>query len=443
MPVERKEAIPPQSLAPRRFRLTQAINNGDRIPRVNFFASNPVSFMAAVSIAAPCYAVRPGFANGFNFTQTIAKAAVYPSDTYSGSLTALSARNISVVPTHGAKASLGSPIFFDGTSETSLNLSGANRRLSLPANAANSKNLAAPFTISWSDWAPCTSLPRADGEKWPLLFVYITITSNSFMSTASNYLNLNTTLHRGKRMVGGLRATINNIDFADNPVDTEWGAFGDPPFGPWFVLQYLTTIPSIQIVMTRDSLAAAPQSDGVSNPVWRAAADLSSDKLPIEVLNLAVGAATWKVYAPLLSLNAAAIQPSIVIPQVISRNGMGGAADMQQLLAMAILNAQVCSVPYGSKVIWNIPGCEPSWDNNHAFSHGFWDMRNRLLDASALSGVPVIDAPAVIGDIAGNAPWNYITSPAVSDDNTHPNAVGQEMVVPLAKAALKTVIGLS
>jgi hypothetical protein len=169
----------PHSLAPRRFRLTQAINNGDRIPRVNFFKSNPVSFLAAIPMAAPCYAVRLGFANGFNFTQTIAKASVYPSDTYSGSLTALSARNISVTPTNGKKTSVGNPIFFDGTGDTTLNLSGTNRCLTLPANAANSDNSAVPFTISWSDWAPCTSLPRADGEKWPLLFIYTQFTPES------------------------------------------------------------------------------------------------------------------------------------------------------------------------------------------------------------------------------------------------------------------------
>lgn len=430
-------------VAPRRFRLTQAVNNGDRAARPNFFLSSPASFMTAIPITTPCYAVRLGFANGFNFTQTISKASVYPSDTYSGSLVALSARNVPVVPTDGAGISAGSPIYFDRAGDTALNLSGTNRTLTLPATVANRENSAVPFAISWSDWAPCTSLPRADRRKWPLLFVYITIASNGFVSTSSSYQNLNTTLHRGKLMAGGLRAETNDIDFADNPMDTNWGPFGNPSFGPWFVLQYLTTIPSIQVVITGDSLAAAPQSDGISNFIWRAAADLSSESLPIEVLNLAVGGVTWKVYNPLLSLNAAAIQPSIVIPQVISRNGMGGAAHMQQLLAMANLNAQACSALYGSKVIWSIPGCEPAWDGNKAFSRGFWDMRHRLLDASAISGVPVIDAPAVIGDVAGGAPWNYIPSPAVSDDNTHPNAVGQEMVVPLAKAALKTVIGLN
>jgi hypothetical protein len=177
--------------------------------------------------------------------------------------------------------------------------------------------------------------------------------------------------------------------------------------------------------------------------VWRAAADLSSQRLPIDVLNLAVGGATWKVYNPLLSLNAAAIQPSIVIPQVISRNGMAGTAAMQQLLAMATLNAQSCAALYGSKVIWSIPGCEPSWDGNKEFCQGFWDMRKRLVEASATSGIPMIDAPAAIGDIAGGAPWNYLTSPVVSDDSIHPNADAQEMVTPLAKAALKSVIGLS
>jgi hypothetical protein len=161
------------------------------------------------------------------------------------------------------------------------------------------------------------------------------------------------------------------------------------------------------------------------------------------VLNLAVGAVDWGVYSASLSRNAADNQPSIVIPQIISRNGMGGASDMQQLLAMALQNAQACSALYGSALIWNIPGCEPSWDGDATLTHGFTDMRNRLLHAASTSGVPIIDAPSVIGDVAGGAPWNYLPSGIASDDGTHPNATAQELVTPLAVSALKAAIGLS
>ncbi len=430
-----------QYTAPRRFRLSQALNNGDRFPRTNWFNSNPVSFLAVVPIAAPCYAVRLGFANDFNVTQTISKASVYPSDAYSGSLDAFTGAGTEVTPTCGAGMPSGTRIFFDGTDDSTLNLSGRCRSLTLPANAENKANSALPSTISWSDWAPCTSLPRADGAKWPLLFVYITVASRGFVSTASNYRNLHETLHRGRLIVGGLRSDTTNVDFADNPGGTTWGPFGTPPLGPWFVLQYLTNIPSIQIVMTGDSLSAAPQSDGISNAVWRAGADLSAERLPIEVLNLGAGGTTWKFYNSIFSRNLAAIQPSIFIPQVISRNGMGGADQMQQLLAMATLNAQAAAALYQCRLIWNIPGCQPSWDGNPAATEGFVDMRARLLSGFKLSGIPVIDAPSAIGDVAGGAPWNYIKSPVVSDDDTHLNAAGTELVVPLATSALKTVIG--
>jgi len=285
-----------RGIAPRRFRLSQAVNNGDRIPRLNFLSSNPATFMAVVPIAAPCYAVRLGFANGFNFTQTISTASIYPSDSYSHALEVLYGETGPVAPTCASRVVHGSPIYFDGIGDQSLNLNGLNRSLSLPAASANARNAIVPYSITWSDWAPCTSLPRADGGQWPLLFIYITITSRSFVSTASSYLNFNATLNRGKRMVGGLRARTRDIDFADRPTETEWETFGQPPLGPWFIIQYLTTMPSVQIVITGDSLSAAPQTDGISNAIWRAAADLSSERLPIEVLNLAVGAADWRVY---------------------------------------------------------------------------------------------------------------------------------------------------
>jgi hypothetical protein len=252
--------------------------------------------MAVVPIAAPCYAVRLGFANGFNFTQTISTASIYPSDSYSHALEVLYGETGPVAPTCASRVVHGSPIYFDGIGDQSLNLNGLNRSLSLPAASANARYAIVPYSITWSDWAPCTSLPRADGGQWPLLFIYITITSRSFVSTASSYLNFNATLNRGKRMVGGLRARTRDIDFADRPTETEWETFGQPPLGPWFIIQYLTTMPSVQIVITGDSLSAAPQTDGISNAIWRAAADLSSERLPIEVLNLAVGAADWRVY---------------------------------------------------------------------------------------------------------------------------------------------------
>jgi hypothetical protein len=430
------------TFAPRRFRLSLSVCNGLLSGRPDSFGTPPVSFMSAIPIAAPCYAVRLGFANIFSFSHSIASAAVYPSDTYSESLMALATGNTKVVPTNSGKTSTGCPIYFDGIGDTTLNLSGVNRRLTIPGNHCNPKNAPAPYTIVWSDWSPCTSLPRKDGGKWPLLFVYITIESNGFVSTASDYSKFNAALNRGRKIVHGLRAEQNGVDFADNPGETDWKPYGTPPFGPWFVLQYVTTTPSIQIAVTGDSLVTSPLADAISNPVWRAAADLTSSDLAVEVLNLGWGAATWKVYNSLLGPNLAAIQPSIVVPQVISRNSMGGTAQMQQLLAMAMLNAQAASALYGSKLIWNIPGCQPTWNASQHLTEGFVDVRNRLLEASKPGGIPIIDAPSVIGDVTGGAPWNYIASPIVCDDNAHPNAVAQEMVVPLAKDALKIVIGL-
>jgi hypothetical protein len=239
---------------------------------------------------------------------------------------------------------------------------------------------------------------------------------------------------RGRFTYRGVAGT-GGADWADNPGGTGWKD-ADNLFGPLFCLQYLTANRGIQLVLNGDSLVTTPTNDNYSTPLLRAAWDLSTPALPIEVANMAWSATSWAVYGNLLLKNMAALHPSVIAYQPLSRNDGPGAATLQLLLARALAVAEQARDQFGATMMFNSAGCEPSWDGNVMAIAGFVDLRARLQAIARASGVPLIDGPAVLGQ--PNAPWNY--RPGVSDDNTHPNFAGAELVVPLARAALTQAI---
>ena len=428
------------SLAPRRNRFTQTMGAG----LAQRGSQGTETWLTIVPIEAPCYAVRIGLGNCYNQTMPLSKASVYPSDSYSvltassnaGLTDTVKSTQYAVVPTGGAP---GSPLFWDnaGADVATLNEAGTTRAFTLPAVTANTSNLNQAFTIQWSDWTPCTSIARADGGVQPLLFVYVTLTG-TFASNNGIFEVMNgLTTHRNRYHWQG-QAWATGTDFADNPTGT---GFKSSAFSPLFAIQYLTMVDGVQVVINGDSLSAAPTTDNFSTPLHRASWDLSTPTAPIAVANLAWGGTSSTVYAPLLASNIAAMQPSVVAYQPISRNGpeASSAAGFQMLFAKNMLAASVYGQAYGSRILLNQSGLEPSFDGNSTATTGFVDMRNRALAAAASSDVPFIDAASVIGNVAGAAPWDYLAT--YSDDNTHPNDVGAEAITPLARTALRQLIG--
>jgi hypothetical protein len=138
----------------------------------------------------------------------------------------------------------------------------------------------------------------------------------------------------------------------------------------------------------------------------------------------------------MLRNNMAALRGSVVAYQPISRNDTFTPAGLQLLLAKALANIDAFRASYGTMAIWNIAGCIPSAAGNPRQIEAFTDMRSRLLTAAQSSGTKLIDACTVIG--RPEAPWLYRAG--MSDDDTHPNFVAAETVVPMAKAALRQLI---
>ncbi len=376
-------------------------------------------------------------------TMSISKASVYPSDSYGGLADNGKARleepspgaPFPVMPTGDAG---GRRIWFDhaGADVDTISATGTERAITLAADVTNPGNKPKGFTIHWSDFAACTSIPRADGGTQHLLFVYVTIASPSMVHGATGFFataNADPLAHRGRHFWLG-HASSGGVDCADNPAAV---TFRSLPIGPLFAIQYLTSSPGIQGVLSGESLTAAPTNDRFSTPLHRAAWDLSTPDLPIEIASMAWGAAGHAGYEVMLRNNMAALRGSFVAYQPISRNDGFVAAALHLLLAKALANVDAFRASYGTTALWNIAGIIPSADGNAGQIHAFTDMRSRLQALARSSGMPLIDAPAVIGQ--PEAPWLYRSG--MTDDDTHPNFAAAEAIVPMARAALQQVIG--
>lgn len=435
-------------IAPRRTRLTKGLGGGllgaGTISGIS--GGVPLTFVAAIPIEAPCYAVRLGFGNPYNVVMTVSKAAVVPSDSYSNFPTMLATQTgqFTIGPTGGAASS---PVYFDnaGADVSTVNTAGTVRSFTLNGDSTNTGNASKAYTLQWSDFVPCVSIPRADGGKGNILFVAISISTASMAKGAGiccsgasvgQAFGGTTTANRG-RPIYGAAAWVGGTDFADNITGTGYKV--TTVFPPLVCLQYLTGNPGIQVVTTGDSLSIAPTNDQYSAPLFRAGCDLSTSSTPVEFAPMAWGGAASPVYEPLLRNNMAALMPSAVAYQPLSRNDGATTAILNRLFAQALADAATSQAQYGTKFILNMAGCEPSFDGNATAQAAFLDSRSRHL-ALAAQGVPVIDGVSVLGNVAGAAPWDYVSS-SYSDDNTHPNYTGAELVVPLAKAALRRVIG--
>ena len=153
---------------------------------------------------------------------------------------------------------------------------------------------------------------------------------------------------------------------------------------------------------------------------------------------MAFSGADSNVYNVSLQNNAAAIRPSILFCQPLSRNDGATMPRMQTLLARTLAQAHELQSLYGTRLVLNSPGCQPTFDGTPEFVAAFNDMLARLRAIGIEGVIPHIDGPSLLGQ--PDAPWNYI--PGVSDDNMHFNSTGAELQVPLVRQAMRRVIGI-
>ncbi len=429
------------SKAPLRNKLTQTLGSGIMCFPDPPGGTAPTTFLMFIPLETHCYAIRLGFLNCYNYSMAITSAAVYASDTYSTAASAdIAIGNNMALPTlNGTINTRGSKIYFDnqGIDRPNVKKAGITRCFVLPANATNTAHVPVATPIQWSDYVPFRIVPRVDGGVQPLIAVAVTVRGGfSFACQGHRSFNGNAAHNRNRRHYG-FWAVRSGTDWTDNLAGANgWQYPGPTYWTPLFAVQYLTTSPGIQVVSSGDSLAASPQSDGFSTAGWRACADLSTPAMPYAYASLAWGGVGYGVYEPHLMMNAPAIEPSILLKQVISRNGVAGAKDMEMLLGLALSDADQLARSYGTRTIFWTPGGEPSWDGNPDYIDGFVCMRDRLAALAKTGTAPLVDGPSALAP--PSAPWNYL--PGMSDDDTHPNDAASEAVVPLVKAAYAQVV---
>jgi hypothetical protein len=437
---------PPSALAPapRRNLLTKTMGHGASPVAAMPFAP-PITFLIAIPIEAPCYAARLGFVNMFNFPVVISGASIYTSDSYSAcaDMTGDETSGKWFLRPTGA-ALTGTRVTFDcrgspnpASGSQFVNDSGAAFSFTLPADPTNTNNAAKPVTLQWSDFVPVTSIPQRKAPDGPhILFIYVTIGSPGMVHGCTNWLVMarDPTAMRRRQYYGAVAAN-EAVDYNTNPTGTGFQRY---ELLPQFALQYLTPSFGIQCVTVGDSLTAAPAEDLFSTSVWRAAADLSNQTLPIEIAPLQFSGPNSTAYNVSLQNNVAAIRPSVLFCQPLSRNDGPTIKTLQTLLARSLAYGHELNSLYGTRLVLNSPGCEPSFDGNPSMIAAFNDIRARLQAIGADGVIPHIDGPSVLG--LPDAPWKHI--PGLTDDIDHPNAAGAELLVPLTTQALRSVTGI-
>ncbi|HEY1440779.1 MAG TPA: hypothetical protein VGF65_08060, partial [Mycobacterium sp.] len=241
-------------------------------------------------------------------------------------------------------------MYFDngGAWVDQINTAGTARGFTVQGNPNSPNNNPQSYTIQWSDLVPCLTLPRSDGGTNPLLQIYLTIGTGTVnygyvngLSGATIPYNALTAPGLGNRFVFSAHAWSNaGTDWTDNPGGV--GFLNTQTVVPALVVQYLTDAPGWNVLQIGDSISASAGSntagftgaDTYSTPVMRACKLLSTPLAPCEWASMAWGGTASAVYLEASRKNAAAMLPSAVVGQPVSRN------DGSTLLIMEGLQAK-------------------------------------------------------------------------------------------------------
>ncbi len=182
-------------------------------------------------------------------------------------------------------------------------------------------------------------------------------------------------------------------------------------------MQYLTDAPGFQIAQTGDSVPQAPTDDsGVSNWMRRACWTISTPLDPCEFASFAWGGQATAVYDESFRQNIAAIKPSAMVWQAVSRNDALTAAGLNLILSKALSYAtEIPSARIGFQGAWPMT---TSADGTASAQNAIIATRNRLNTISktcqpSTGGidcpkVPVLDpVPYVSRQPFGGNLWDY------------------------------------
>lgn len=284
-------------------------------------------------------------------------------------------------------------------------------------------------SVTWTDWVPLQSVPRADGGSGSLINVRLwyqgTVTNYSFCSSVQS-LQTASTLNKG------FLAQTTFVD-ADAVVTPSTAMAVTNSFMAPVLIEFMSTDILASVGVVGDSLSdsTGSVSDNRSNWNLQACGDLSTREAAVLPVNFACSGTVMDAYWTLAQSYMTVSTPDILVFEAVSPNGAGAfvpsGAPSLRYKEMALYRNQIYSFLRFCRSNRIVPilmtGCP-----NEGYNTSAWDLERRAFQAELVnSGVLVFDSWALLGN--GASPELY--NSAYKLNSTHPNEAG---VVAMAQA---------
>jgi len=293
-------------------------------------------------------------------------------------------------------------------------------------------------SITWTDWVPIQSVPRADGGTGSLINVRLwyqgTVTNYGFCSSVAS-LQATSAANRGF-----LAQTV-YVD-ADAVAAPATAMAVTNSFMCPVVIEFASKdiLASVGVVGDSHSDSTGSVADNRSNWCLRACGDLSTPTQAVLPVNMACSGSVMDAYWTLAQAHMTLAQPDILIFEAVSPNGAGAfvptGAPSLRYKHMALYRNQIYSFLRFCRLNRVVPILMTGFPNE-GYNTAAWDAERRAFQAEIIaSGALVINTWPLVGD--GGTPELY--NPLYKLNTTHPNEAGVELVTPYVKAKISEAL---
>lgn len=308
---------------------------------------------------------------------------------------------------------------------------------------AAATSLASPVapSITWTDWVPLQSVPRADGGTGALIQIRLW-----YQGTVTNYSVCSS--------VAALQATAAaNRGFLAQTVFVDGDAIASPALAmattPSFmcpvVIEFMSKDILASVGVVGDSLSDSVGSvaDNRTNWLLRACGDISTPNAAVLPVNFACSGTVQDEFWSLAQLHMAQSTPDILVFEAVSPNGSGAFSPSTPATLrykhMALYRNQIYNFLRYCRTNRIVPilmtGCP-----NEGYNTAAWDLERRSFQAELVnSGVLVFNSWAALGNGASPELFNA----TYKLNATHPNETGVEYMAqqfaPVLRQALTYV----
>jgi hypothetical protein len=302
-------------------------------------------------------------------------------------------------------------------------------------------------TWTWTDWVPLKGDEPDPQTGMRVLMLRALVPPGQTVCVAHGQLRKftgNRDLTRGfDCFVGGLKRNIDRVTAPIGPEKFEtWQANALANGSIFPIVQFLTAIPGLVGIGTGDShhqgTSTTEQFTGFLYRCMTQLGPLGLERIPVGVVNCAVGGLASEQFFPRLEELLRSVRPSFAVLPGWTYNDRSGSVSADsaagdRFLARAIRAAQCCA-EHGVHPIFLTP-FPRNRDAMTPTQIGPWAKLRQILLAMGREGVTVLDAtPLLSNERDGMFDGSYIGSR--STDGMHPNDSGHDAV---AAALLRIV----